>query len=115
MSTASSKSKPDLSAFRSDRVRFEDIDDTVTGALTAMSIKSGNSGDVLVLELDVGGEDRQVWCPTMLARAVADADPEIGDVLTITLTGLRNTGRPSPLKEFDLKVEPGGGETGDPF
>jgi hypothetical protein len=97
-------SKPDLSQFKSDRVRFEDIGDMASGELTSMDIKSGNSGDVLVLTLKEDGEERQVWCPTMLARAVADQEPDIGAYLTIRLTGLRPTGRPSPLKEFRLEV-----------
>ena len=117
MSTATGSGKPDLSQFKSDRVRFEDIGDSVAGRLLRMEIKAGNSGDVLVLvvEDDSSGEERQVWCPTMLARAVADRDPAIGSHIKATLTGLRPTGRPSPLKEFTFEASDPDPEGDDPF
>jgi hypothetical protein len=98
--------KVDLSQFKTDRVKFEEIGDTIAGRLLGMDIKNGNSGDVLVLTVKdhETGIERQVWCPTMLASAVADEDPEIGAYVTATLTGFRNVGRPSPLKEFQFTV-----------
>jgi hypothetical protein len=112
-----SASKPDLSQFKSDRVRFEDVGDSIAGQLRGIEIKAGQSGDVLVLtvEDDSSGEERQVWCPTMLARAVADRDPGIGAHIKATLTGLRPTGRPSPLKEFVFEASDPDVSDGDPF
>ena len=40
----------------------------------------------------------------MLAAAVAEEDPDIGDIIRATMTGSRNVGRPSPLKEFDFEI-----------
>ena len=99
-------SKPDLSQFKSDKFKFEKVGDTISGRLVAMDIKNGNSGDVLVITVTDAetGAETEVWCPTMLASAVANADPDIGAYVTATLTGLRNTGKPSPLKEFDFEV-----------
>src|SRR5215472_15192383 len=93
-----SQAKPDMSQFLSDRFKFEKVGDAISGTLTNIAVKNGLSGDVLVLTLrDRTGADVEIWCPSMLARLVAEADPEIGTGLTATLTGFKNTGRPQPM------------------
>jgi hypothetical protein len=70
----------------------------------------------LVIFLRERGADSptEVWCPSMLARLIAERDPAIGTGLTITLTGFKNTGRPQPLKEFDVD-EWAPGDDNEPF
>jgi len=86
------------------RVKFEKAGDAISGVLTGIDIKNGLSGDVLVIALrDRAGAETEVWCQSMLARLVAELDPDVGTGLTATMTGLKNTGRPQPMKEFDLE------------
>jgi hypothetical protein len=100
--------KPDLSQFKSDSVKFVEPKDSIAGRLVDMSIENGIDKDKDVLKLVIKdhetGMDRPVWCPTMLAARIAELDPDIGQFITITLTGFRNVGRPSPLKEFEVTV-----------
>jgi hypothetical protein len=106
--------KIDLSQFKSETVKFNEIGDTIAGELVDMSIEKNNldkTKNVLKLTIKDSetGADRPVYCPTMLAAAVAEEDPDIGVFVRATLTGFRNTGMPSPLKEFDFSVESGNG------
>jgi hypothetical protein len=107
--------KIDLSQFKSETVKFVEIGDTIAGELLDMSIETNNldkTKNVLKLMIrdSETGAERPVYCPTMLAAAVAEEEPDIGDFVRATLTGFRNTGMPSPLKEFHFADESRNGQ-----
>ena len=100
----------DWNEYKSNVWRPTNIGDSITGTVVALDVRKGRSGDnvpiVIVEEAD--GDEREVWASAFdLKSQLADAAPQVGDVLTITFTGERHTGQPSPMKLFTVDIAAG--------
>ena len=87
-------------------VAFNDPGDTVVGVVRDIEARAGNHGEVVVVTLlGDDGEEREVWCGAAVLRSeMARCAPQVGDKVKVTLLELRNVGKPSPMKVFEVKV-----------
>jgi hypothetical protein len=95
--------------------RFENVGDSVTGTIVGLPhVVESQFGPALVVDLAneaYPGGGYTVWVKQgMLGAAVADAVGDHGIAeggrLQIVFTGTRDTGKPSPLKEYEATYEP---------
>jgi len=97
----------DWAPFESDKFTFTDIGDEIVGTIMEIHTETGQRGPypVLKVKLKDGSGDKEVGCPTDLARKLAEAQPQVGDMVAMKLVELRHTGQPSPMKVFAVKVK----------
>jgi hypothetical protein len=99
----------DWERYAGDRWSAEEVGNEIAGKLLGLREEDGRSGVLPVLTLETTDGEREVWAGQVhLQQQLAKLKPKIGDYLTITLTELRNTGQPSPMKIFAVKLEPAG-------
>lgn len=103
---------------QSDTWRPKAEGDTITAKLAKVDTANTKWGEKTVIELsDVAdgalsegeefspAEDRTtVWPTPGLLDALADSGADIGDVITITLDELVDTGKGNPFKSFDVEL-----------
>lgn len=98
----------DWTEFEGDRFSFDNVGDKIAGRIRELTVKTGQSGKypVLTLQVDKEGNTREVnGGSTDLKQQLAAIRPQIGWWVEITYTGTRQTGQPSPMKLFDVKVK----------
>lgn len=94
----------DWTPFEGDKWSAERVGDRIEGRLKALRIEEGRKGQLPVLTLTTReGRDVEVWPSSYLQRELAGIGPQVGDALQITLTELRNTGQPKPMKVYEVK------------
>lgn len=94
-----------------DYVKFENVGDSVTGKVLAISVHRWDDGSTcpqLLLEVD-GEETNLTAGQTRLKRALSEQRPQVGDVITATFTEEEKRPGGKTLKHFDLQVVRGGG------
>jgi hypothetical protein len=94
----------------------EKAGDAITGEIFSIEERDGRSGKTVpVLGLATSNGERTVWGGGVdLQRKLAATEPDVGDTITITLVGFKDTGAPQPMKEYDVEVERNtGSKTGD--
>ncbi len=93
-------------------VKFENVGDTVTGTVLAISVHRWDDGSTCPqLLLDVDGEEVNLTAgQTRLKRALAEQRPQPGDTITATFTEEEKRPGGKTLKHFDLQVVRGGGK-----
>jgi hypothetical protein len=104
-------SNPDL-ARASNYVTFETTKDTVTGVVTALRtqtfVDNGVTKTVAQLDLATADGPRTLTAgPIRLQLALLEHRPQIGDEITITLTGVERRPGGKTLKSFDVRVARG--------
>lgn len=100
---------PDLKV-NSDFVKFETVGDKVAGTITAIRKHRFDDNSVaaqILLTTDDGEEKTLTAGQVRLKLALAEARPEVGDHITVTLTQVEKRGGGKTLKHFDVKVKPG--------
>ncbi len=89
---------------------FTDKGDNVEGTLLAMEeVPSLGESARLTLKVTVrtaAGAEVTFHTPSNLLAAFCDRQPNIGDWIKAELVGTKHTGKPQPLKLFDLTVRP---------
>jgi hypothetical protein len=91
-----------------DYIRFENIGDTVTGAIVAVKKHTFDDGKVvpqIILDTD-DGEKIVTAGQIRLKAALAEKRPGVGDQLTITLSDVEKRAGGKTLKHFDVVVGP---------
>ena len=91
-----------------DYIRFENIGDTVTGAIAAVKKHTFDDGKVvpqIILDTD-DGEKIVTAGQVRLKAALAEKRPGVGDQLTITLSDVEKRAGGKTLKHFDVIVGP---------
>lgn len=90
-------------------VKFEAVGDTVTGTVTGVFAHRFDDGNVvpkIILET-ADGEIALTAGQIRLKAALAEQRPEVGDVLTATLTQIEKRTGGKTLKHFDVNVTKG--------
>lgn len=93
-------------------IKFENVGDTVAGSITSVSIHRwlDDSTSPKVTMVTPDGEEKVLTAGQYrLKAALAEERPEVGDFITITLTGVEKLAGGKTLKVFDVKVDRGGG------
>lgn len=91
----------------SDYITFDHPGDTVTGTITELrkhTWNDGSSSPQIVLLLDSGATKTVTAGQVRLRTKLAELNPQIGDVLTITHTEVERRPGGKTLKHFDVKV-----------
>lgn len=106
----------DWSRYKSDFMKFEDVGDSISGAVLGIEMGTDYNGNPCPL-LIIGTEDgaRKVTAgQVMLQAALAEKGPAEGDHLTITYyaNGEAKQGR-NPAKLFKVDVKRGAAVTAD--
>ena len=101
-------SNPEL-ARPTDFISFTNPGDTVTGTITALRLQTfvdnGVSKTVPQLDLDtVDGLRTLTAGQTRLQMELLEKRPDIGDLLTVTMTGVQKRPGGKTLKEFTVTV-----------
>jgi hypothetical protein len=107
--TANDSTTEFWSEFDSDRFSFDESGDRADGVVIERRAENGQSGrlPVLVLRTD-DGEDKELWAGQFdLKQQLAKQRVDVGDRVTVELTGTRPTGRGNPMKLFKLTVTRG--------
>lgn len=94
----------DWDDFLGDRWQADAKGDDIKGIVVALGrARDTKNRPYPVVTLRSQGRDIEVHATAvMLKTALAERAPQIGDGLHITLTELRQTGQPSPLKVFSV-------------
>jgi hypothetical protein len=89
-----------------DYITFDKVGDTVTGTITAIRRHMFDDGKIAPqLGLDTTDGPRTLTAGQIrLKTALATARPNIGDLLTVTLTAIVKRPGGKTLKEFDVVV-----------
>lgn len=91
-----------------DFIKFNDVGDSVTGTITAVRKHMFEDGKVVPqIELDTADGPKTLTAGQVrLKAALAEKRPGVGDLLTVTLTGIEKRAGGKTLKEFDVTVGP---------
>ena len=99
-----------------DFIKFDDINDTVTGTITAIRKHvwaDGSASPQLFLMVD--GEEKTLTAGQIrLKAALAEQRPDVGDTLTVTLKDIEKRAGGKTLKIFDVAVTRAGGAPAAP-
>lgn len=92
--------------FKSNRWKAENAKDQIHGEVTERKRGETGKGEAYpIIVIGRGVEAMEVHASAIdLQIKLADAEPQIGDRVRITLTGYENTGRPKPMKVFRVEV-----------
>ena len=95
----------------SDYVKFENAGDTVTGTVVNISAHKWDDGSVSPqILLDTAQGQQTVTAGQVRLKAMlAEKRPEVGDGLTITMTGVEKRAGGKTLKLWDVEVTRGDG------
>jgi hypothetical protein len=107
MSTDAFWSDPEM--FQSgDFIKFDVVGDTVTGTITAVRKHMFEDGKVVPqIELDTADGPKTLTAGQVRLKAsLAEKRPGVGDLLTVTLTGIEKRAGGKTLKEFSVVVGP---------
>lgn len=88
-------------------VKFESVGDTVSGTITAVRAHRFDDGKVVpqvLLTTDDGEERTMTAGQVQLKAKLAEARPEAGDHLTVTLTEVEKRAGGKTLKHFTIVV-----------
>jgi hypothetical protein len=99
----------------SDYVKFENAGDTVTGTVVNITAHKWDDGSVSPQILLQTGEGQQTVTAgqVRLKALLAEKRPEVGDGLTITMTGIEKRAAGRTLKLWEVEVTRGGGGGGE--
>jgi hypothetical protein len=91
-----------------DFIKFNDVGDSVTGTITAVRKHMFEDGKVVPqIELDTADGPKTLTAGQVrLKAALAEKRPGVGDLLTVTLTGIEKRAGGKTLKHFDVTVGP---------
>ena len=97
-----------------DYVKFEAVGDSVAGTLISVGAHKWEDGSVSPkLLIDTGEGEKTVTAGQIrLKAALAEARPEAGDKIKITLTQIEKRQGGKTLKHFDVQVKRAGGADG---
>lgn len=90
----------------SDYIKFETPGQSVTGMITNIGIHRWDDGTTSPqITLDVDGETKTVTAGQIGLKALlAEVRPEVGEVLTVTFTGVEKRAGGKTLKKWDVSV-----------
>ncbi len=91
-----------------DFIKFDNVGDTVTGTITAVRKHMFEDGKVVPqIELDTADGPKTMTAGQVRLKALlAEKRPGVGDLLTVTLTGIEKRAGGKTLKEFSVIVGP---------
>jgi hypothetical protein len=91
-----------------DFVKFDAVGDTVSGTITGVRKHMFEDGKVVPqIELDTADGPKTLTAGQVrLKAALAEKRPGVGDLLTVTLTGIEKRAGGKTLKEFSVVVGP---------
>lgn len=91
-----------------DFIKFDNVGDTVSGTITGVRKHMFEDGKVVPqIELDTqDGAKTLTAGQVRLKAALAEKRPGVGDLLTVTLTGIEKRAGGKTLKEFSVVVGP---------
>lgn len=100
----------------SDYVKFENVGDTVTGAVLSVRAHRFDDGKVVpqILLDTVDGERTLTAGQVRLKAMLAEKRPEVGDSLSVTLTNVEKRAGGKTLKDFEVVVQRGAGAAPTP-
>ena len=90
----------------SDYIKFETPGQSVTGVISNIGIHRWDDGTTSPqITLDVDGETKTVTAGQIGLKALlAEVRPEVGEVLTVTFTGVEKRAGGKTLKKWDVTV-----------
>jgi citrate lyase alpha subunit len=97
----------DWAEFGGDRVSFDAIGDKVKGRVTAIEKREGMNGvaPVLTLQVDADGNTTELWASaTDLKQKLAQKNVQVGCLVEVEFIAEKHTGKPQPMKIFEVKV-----------
>ena len=91
-----------------DFIKFDQVGDTVSGTITGVRKHMFEDGKVVPqIELDTADGPKTLTAGQVrLKAALAEKRPGVGDLLTVTLTGIEKRAGGKTLKEFSVVVGP---------
>jgi hypothetical protein len=91
-----------------DFIKFDAVGDTVSGTITGVRKHMFEDGKVVPqIELDTADGPKTLTAGQVrLKAALAEKRPGVGDLLTVTLTGIEKRAGGKTLKEFSVIVGP---------
>lgn len=97
----------------SEYVKFENIGDTVSGTVVNITAHKWDDGSVSpqILLSTSEGQQTVTAGQVRLKALLAEKRPEVGDGLTITMTGVEKRAGGKTLKLWDVEVISGGGDS----
>jgi len=97
-------------------VKFENVGDTITGTITLIKSHRFDDGKVVPqIHLDCNGEERTLTAGQIRLKAELVAQkPDVGDVLTVTLSDVEKRAGGKTLKHFTVDVARGGASSTAP-
>ena len=100
-----------------DYVRFENLGDNVNGTITFVGIhtfEDGKRAAKLIIDT-ADGEMTLTAGQVQLASKLAEARPEVGDIVDITYTRSEKRAGGKTLKHFSVEVKKGAPKSADDF
>lgn len=104
-------------AVNTDYVKFENVGDTVTGAIIDLGVQQWQDGSMspkLTLRTTEG--DRVLTASQVqLKSKLSELRPNVGDTIKVTLAGVEKLAGGKTLKKFDVNVKRGKATEDDGF